>query len=46
MKKRKVILVTDGDQHVQRALESLAKQLGGRCISQSHEQLQESFGFV
>jgi len=35
MKKRKVILVTDGDQHVQRALEWLAKQLGGRCISQS-----------
>ncbi len=35
MKKRKVILVTDGDQHVQRALEKLAKQLGARCISQS-----------
>ncbi|KIQ94397.1 hypothetical protein LH47_01515 [Anoxybacillus thermarum] len=35
MKKRKVILVTDGDEHVRRALEWLAKQLGARCISQS-----------
>jgi stage V sporulation protein AE len=35
MRKRKVILVTDGDEHVKRTLEEMAKQFGGRCISRS-----------
>jgi stage V sporulation protein AE len=35
MQKRKVILVTDGDEYVKRTLEEMAKQFGGRCISLS-----------
>jgi stage V sporulation protein AE len=33
--KRKVILITDGDEYAQAAVEYTAKQFGGRCISQS-----------
>lgn len=35
MEKRNVILVTDGDKYAQRAIEHVAKEIGGRCISQS-----------
>lgn len=35
MSRRKVILVTDGDQVAKGALEIVAKQVGGRCISLS-----------
>jgi stage V sporulation protein AE len=35
MAKRKVILVTDGDQVAKVALEKVAYQIGGRCISSS-----------
>lgn len=33
--KRKVILVTDGDEYAKRTIEYVAKQIGGRCISAS-----------
>lgn len=33
--KRKVILVTDGDHCAQKAVETAAKNVGGRCISRS-----------
>lgn len=33
--KRKVILVTDGDSCAQRAVETAARNIGGRCISRS-----------
>jgi stage V sporulation protein AE len=33
--KRRVILVTDGDEYAQRTIEYVAKQFGGRCISAS-----------
>ncbi|WP_432776919.1 stage V sporulation protein AE [Brevibacillus gelatini] len=33
--RRKVIVVTDGDHIAQKAIESVAKELGGRCISLS-----------
>ncbi|WP_370295343.1 stage V sporulation protein AE [Rossellomorea marisflavi] len=32
-KKRKVILVTDGDEYAKKAVECVAKEFGGRCIS-------------
>ena len=32
---RKVILVTDGDNCAQRAVEEAARNIGGRCISRS-----------
>jgi stage V sporulation protein AE len=35
MKKRKVILVTDGDSVAQRAVETAVSNIGGRCISRS-----------
>ncbi|WP_338470149.1 stage V sporulation protein AE [Niallia sp. XMNu-256] len=35
-RKRKVILVTDGDDYARRSLELVAKDIGGRCISMSH----------
>lgn len=35
MKKRKVILITDGDIHAQKTIEYVAKKVGGRCISKS-----------
>lgn len=34
--KRKIILITDGDEYARRAVESVAAAVGGRCISQSH----------
>ncbi|WP_139489239.1 stage V sporulation protein AE [Brevibacillus dissolubilis] len=33
--KRKVIIITDGDYIAQKAVEEIAKQIGGRCISLS-----------
>lgn len=33
--KRKVILITDGDKHAKKAIEFVARQVGGRCISMS-----------
>jgi len=33
--KRKVILITDGDEYAKRAVEMVAKEVGGRCISTS-----------
>ena len=33
--KRKVILITDGDEYAKRAIECVAKEYGGRCISSS-----------
>lgn len=33
--KRKVILVTDGDEYAKRTVEMVAKEFGGRCISLS-----------
>lgn len=33
--KRKVILITDGDEYAKRAVELVAKEIGGRCISMS-----------
>ncbi|MBS4173334.1 stage V sporulation protein AE [Bacillus sp. FJAT-49736] len=33
--KRQVILITDGDEYAKQAIESIAKKIGGRCISQS-----------
>jgi stage V sporulation protein AE len=35
-KKRNVILITDGDEYARKAVESVAKEYGGRCISNSH----------
>jgi stage V sporulation protein AE len=35
MKKRKVILITDGDSIAQQAVEEAVKSIGGRCISKS-----------
>ncbi|PKG21864.1 stage V sporulation protein AE [Niallia nealsonii] len=34
-KRRKVILITDGDEYARRAVETVAKEIGGRCISMS-----------
>lgn len=34
--RRKVILITDGDEYATRAVELVAKEVGGRCISMSH----------
>lgn len=34
--KRRVILVTDGDEYAKKAIECVAKKMGGRCISQSY----------
>ncbi|MEH7387730.1 stage V sporulation protein AE [Bacillus sp. JJ1521] len=33
--RRKVILVTDGDEYAQKTLEYISKEVGGRCISKS-----------
>lgn len=35
MKKRKVIIVTDGDEVARKTLEMVANEIGGSCISQS-----------
>lgn len=34
-KKRRVVFVTDGDLYAQKAIEKVANDIGGRCISQS-----------
>lgn len=34
--KRRVILITDGDDYARRAIELVAREIGGRCISHSH----------
>lgn len=33
--KRKVILITDGDKYAKKAIELVAREIGGRCISMS-----------
>ncbi|WP_227935111.1 stage V sporulation protein AE [Alkalihalobacillus deserti] len=35
MERRKVILVTDGDEHARKVIELAAEEVGGRCISYS-----------
>jgi stage V sporulation protein AE len=35
-KRRRVILITDGDDYAKRAVELAAREVGGRCISMSH----------
>ncbi|MFT8322957.1 MAG: stage V sporulation protein AE [Bacillus sp. (in: firmicutes)] len=35
IKRRKVIVITDGDEYARRAVEVVAKEVGGRCISMS-----------
>ncbi|KXG11135.1 hypothetical protein AT864_00218 [Anoxybacillus sp. P3H1B] len=35
MKKRRVIIVTDGDDFAWRTIQHIAKEIGGRCISRS-----------
>ena len=35
-KKRKVIMITDGDKYAKKAIQFVARQVGGRCISMSH----------
>ena len=34
--RRRVILVTDGDEYARKSLEIVAKEIGCRCISSSH----------
>ncbi|MCL6570474.1 MAG: stage V sporulation protein AE [Bacillus sp. (in: Bacteria)] len=34
--RRRVILITDGDEYATRAVEHVAKEIGGRCISSSY----------
>ncbi|WP_163101057.1 stage V sporulation protein AE [Peribacillus alkalitolerans] len=34
--RRKVILITDGDEYARHAVELVAKEIGGRCITMSH----------
>lgn len=34
--RRRVILITDGDDYARRAVEHVAKEIGGRCITMSH----------
>ncbi|WP_263399348.1 stage V sporulation protein AE [Sutcliffiella deserti] len=36
MKKRRVILVTDGDEYAKKTIQYVAKRYGGRCISSSY----------
>ncbi|NLJ99876.1 MAG: stage V sporulation protein AE, partial [Clostridia bacterium] len=35
MKRRKVILITDGDKVARDSVEAVAREVGGRCISLS-----------
>ncbi|MBP3038999.1 stage V sporulation protein AE [Bacillaceae bacterium Marseille-Q3522] len=35
-RRKKVILITDGDEYARRTAEKMAEEFGGRCISQSH----------
>lgn len=34
--KRKIIIITDGDEYAKRSVEIVAKDIGGRCLSISH----------
>lgn len=34
--RRRVILITDGDEYAKRAVEHVAKEIGGRCITSSY----------
>ncbi len=34
--RRRVILITDGDDYARKSLEIVAKEIGGRCLSMSH----------
>lgn len=34
--RRRVILITDGDEYARRAVECVAREVGGRCITMSH----------
>jgi stage V sporulation protein AE len=34
--RRRVILITDGDDYARRAVECVSREVGGRCISMSH----------
>lgn len=34
--RRRVILITDGDEYARKAVEHVAREIGGRCISASH----------
>jgi stage V sporulation protein AE len=34
--RRRVIIITDGDEYARKAVEHVAKEIGGRCISMSH----------
>ncbi|MGJ7919921.1 stage V sporulation protein AE [Neobacillus sp. LXY-4] len=34
--RRRVILITDGDDYARRSVETVAAEIGGRCISMSH----------
>ncbi len=34
--RRRVILITDGDEYARKSLEIVAKEIGGRCLSMSH----------
>ncbi|MDT8859805.1 stage V sporulation protein AE [Alkalihalobacillus sp. MEB130] len=36
MERRKVILITDGDEHAKKVVEFVAEEIGGRCISYSY----------
>ncbi|MFC3882785.1 stage V sporulation protein AE [Bacillus songklensis] len=36
MEKRRVIVITDGDEYARKTIEYVANQYGGRCISRSH----------
>lgn len=35
-KRKRVILITDGDEYARKAVEIVAREIGGRCISMSH----------
>ncbi|NMD70256.1 stage V sporulation protein AE [Bacillus sp. DNRA2] len=35
-KRRQIIIVTDGDDYARKAVEGVAAEIGGRCISMSH----------
>lgn len=35
-KRKRVIIITDGDDYARKAVEVVAKEIGGRCISMSH----------
>ncbi|MEQ2528206.1 stage V sporulation protein AE [Robertmurraya yapensis] len=34
--RKRIIIITDGDEYARKAVEHVAKEIGGRCISMSH----------